>query len=134
VLGALSAYTQAGRAIYDLNKGVYRVRELSREPLPMDRLRFSSEREAQASKWVEAGAVSSKAQASSDGNTRLSGTVRDGRRAFEASLVVDRDQRLVDASCDCNFFTQNKLYKGPCEHILAVRLGRDHKWSFNYFL
>lgn len=134
VLGALSAYTQAGRAIYDLNKGVYRARELSREPLPMDRLRFSSKREEQAAKWVEAGAVSSKAQATTDGSTRLSGTVRDGRHSFEASLVVDRDQRLVDASCDCNFFTQNKLYKGPCEHILAVRLGRDHKWSFNYFL
>jgi hypothetical protein len=134
VLAALSAYTQAGRAIYDLNKGVFRVRELSREPLPMERLRFSSEREETAAKWVEAGAVSSKAQATTDGNTRLHGTVRDGRRAFEASLVVDRDQRLVDASCDCNFFAQNKLYKGPCEHILAIRLGRDHKWSFNYFL
>ena len=29
VLGALSAYTQAGRVIYDLNKQVYRIRELS---------------------------------------------------------------------------------------------------------
>ena len=134
VLGALSAYTQAGRAIYDLNKGVYRVRELSREPLPMERLRFSSEREEKATKWVEAGAVSSKTQAGAEGTIRLTGTVRDGRRAFEASLVVDRDQRMIEASCDCNFFKQNKLYKGPCEHILAVRLGRDHKWSFNYFL
>jgi hypothetical protein len=134
VLGALSAYTQAGRAIYDLNKGVYRVRELSRDPLPMDRLRFSSEREEKASKWVEVGAVSSKAQAAAEGSTRLIGTVRDGRHSFEASLVVDADQRMIEASCDCNFFKQNKLYKGPCEHILAVRLGRDHKWSFNYFL
>jgi hypothetical protein len=134
VLGALSAYTQAGRAIYDLNKGVYRVRELSREPLPMDRLRFSSEREEKASRWVEAGAVSSKAQAAAEGTTRLTGKVRDGRRSFEASLVVDGDQRLVEATCECNFFKQNKLYKGPCEHILAVRMGRDHKWSFNYFL
>jgi hypothetical protein len=134
VLGALSAYTQAGRAIYDLNKGVYRVRELSREPLPMDRLRFSSEREEKASRWVEAGAVSSKAQAAAEGTTRLSGKVRDGRRAFEASLVVDGDQRLVEATCDCNFFKQNKLYKGPCAHILAVRMGREHKWAFNYFL
>jgi hypothetical protein len=134
VLGALSAYTQAGRAVYDLNKGVYRVRELSREPLPMDRLRFSSDREEKAAKWVEAGAVRSTAQATAQGSTRLSGTVRDGRHSFEASLVIDGDQRLVDASCDCNFFTQNKLYKGPCEHILAVRLGREHKWSFNYFL
>ena len=38
VLGALSAYTQAGRAIYDLDKGVYRVRELSRDPLPFEQI------------------------------------------------------------------------------------------------
>ena len=42
VLGALAAYTQAGRVIYDLAKGVYRVRELSREPLPMTKLRFAN--------------------------------------------------------------------------------------------
>jgi hypothetical protein len=134
VLGALSAYTQAGRAIYDLNKRVYRVRELSREPLPTDRLRFSNEREEKASKWLEAGAVSSKAQATAEGKTRITGTVRDGRRSFDASLVIDSDQRLIEATCECSFFKQNKLYKGPCEHILAVRLGRDHKFSFNYFL
>ena len=134
MLGALSAYTQAGRAIYDLNKGVYRVRELSREPLPVDKLRFSNEREEKASKWVEAGAVTSHAQPAPNGATRISGTVRDGRRSHTASLIVDGDQRLIEAECDCNFFQQNKLYKGPCEHILAVRMGRDHAWSFNYFL
>lgn len=134
VLGALSAYTQAGRTIYDLNKGVYRVRELSREPLPMEKLRFANEREEKADKWLKAGAVKSKAQAAPEGTLRVTGQVRDGRNAFEASLVVDADQRLVEASCDCNFFRQNKLYKGPCEHILALRLGQDHKWSFNYFL
>jgi hypothetical protein len=134
VLGALSAYTQAGRAMFDLHKGVYRVRELSREPLPMDRLRFANEREERASRWVEAGAVRSKTEAAPAGATRLSGTVRDGRHAHSAALVVDGDERLIEATCDCNFFQQNKLYKGPCEHILAVRLGRDHKWSFNYFL
>ena len=52
VLGALSAYTQAGRAIFDLNKGVYRVRELSREPLPMDALRFANLREESATRFV----------------------------------------------------------------------------------
>jgi hypothetical protein len=134
VLGALSAYTQAGRTMFDLNKGVYRVRELSREPLPMDRLRFSSEREAKASQWVESGAVTSTAHATAEGATRLSGKVRDGQRAYEASLLVDADQRLIDASCECSFFKQNKQYKGPCEHVLALRLCHSREWSFNYFL
>ena len=37
VLGALGAWTQAGRAMFDVVKNVYRARELSREPLPMIR-------------------------------------------------------------------------------------------------
>ena len=39
---ALTAYTQAGRVMYDLDKGVFRLRELSRDPLPGRRpaLRF----------------------------------------------------------------------------------------------
>ncbi|KAF0202712.1 MAG: SWIM zinc finger-containing protein, partial [bacterium] len=52
VLGALGAYTQAGRAIYDLNKDVYRVRELSREALPMDKLRFANPREESATSFL----------------------------------------------------------------------------------
>lgn len=133
VLGALSAYTQAGRAIYDINKGVYRVRELTREPLPMDRLRFSNEREAEATRWIEAGRVASKSTQLAAGGVRLAGTVRDGRNSIAVTLVVDSDERLIEATCDCNFFKQNKLHKGPCAHILAVRMGREHKWSFDYF-
>jgi hypothetical protein len=45
VQGALASYTQAGRAIWDLNKQAYRLREFSREPLPMQQLCFSNERE-----------------------------------------------------------------------------------------
>ena len=55
VLGALSAYTQAGRAIWDLSKQVYRVRELTSDPLPMDQLRFENEREREASELAESG-------------------------------------------------------------------------------
>ena len=57
VLGALSAYTQAGRAIFDLNKNVYRVRELSKEPLPMSKLRFDNPREEKANQIVDANGV-----------------------------------------------------------------------------
>ena len=53
---------------------------------------------------------------------RLRGKVKDGSRTYEPELVIDRDQRLASATCTCNFYTQNKLYKGPCEHILALRI------------
>lgn len=123
VLSALSAYTQAGRAMFDMNKGVYRARELSREPLPMDRLRFANEREAQATRFLEAGAVRAEARPSNvDGSLELRGTVREGNRPHTVALRLDGDQRMVHAECTCNFFQQNKLYRGPCEHLLALRL------------
>ncbi|MBN1205451.1 MAG: SWIM zinc finger family protein [Myxococcaceae bacterium] len=123
VLGALGAYTQAGRAIWDLNKGVYRARELSREPLPMEKLRFSNEREEKAARFLEARAVTVQARPSNgDGSLELRGTVREGSKAHSPALRLDGDQRIVFGECTCNFFQQNKLFKGPCEHLLALRL------------
>lgn len=122
VLGALSAWTQAGRAIWDLNKGVYRARELSREPLPVDKLRFSNEREERATRFLDAGAVTLKARPGPDGSVELSGTVMEGVKALHPTLRLDADQRMVFGECTCNFFQQNKLFRGPCEHLLALRL------------
>jgi hypothetical protein len=124
VLGALAAYTQAGRAIYDLNKRVYRVRELSREPLPMDKLRFQNEREEAATRLVvqkKAVQVTS-ATVDSAGVLTLKGTVKDREKSFQPVLTIDADERIIRAECSCNFFQQNKLFKGPCEHMLALRM------------
>ena len=126
VLGALSAYTQAGRAIYDLNKQVYRVRELSNVPLPMDKLRFASDREAQASSFLEQNAV----RVTSDnidtlGTQTLQGEVRHKNQIFLPVVTLDRDLRIVHAECTCNWHQQNKLFKGPCEHILSMRMHSD---------
>ncbi|MBD1907987.1 SWIM zinc finger family protein [Funiculus sociatus GB2-A5] len=123
VLGALSAYTQAGRAIYDLNKQVYRVRELTREPLPMERLRFANEREEKATRFLVYNSVQV-ANVTSDATRAftLQGNVKDKERNYNPSLTVDADERIISAECTCNWHQQNKLYKGPCEHILALRM------------
>jgi len=122
VLGALGTWTQAGRAMYDLAKGVYRVRELARDPLPMDKLRFSNEREEAATRFLVANSVQSAARATGDGGVELTGAVRDRSHTYRASLVIDADARITRAECECNFFQQNKLFKGPCEHMLALRM------------
>jgi hypothetical protein len=123
VLGALSAYTQAGRAIYDLNKQVYRVRELTREPLPMERLRFANEREENATRFLSENAVRVTASSSdAAGAVALQGNVTDRQKTFNPALTVDADERIIQAECTCNWHQQNKLYKGPCEHILALRM------------
>lgn len=123
VLGALGSYTQVGRAIFDLNKGVYRVRELTREPLPMDKLRFANEREESATRFLIAKAVKiTQKELKQNGVLELGGTVKDRDKNISVSLTIDSDQRITNANCSCNYFLMNKLFKGPCEHILALRM------------
>ncbi|MGB0840209.1 MAG: SWIM zinc finger family protein, partial [Chitinophagales bacterium] len=129
VTGALSAYTQAGRVIYDLTNQVYRVRELSQDPLPMSALRFANEREAKANQLVDSGNIGAlQSHVVQDKGLKIVGSIKDKRKTYTAEMVIDRDERMVQAKCDCNFYQQNKLFKGPCEHILATRIAhRKHK-------
>jgi hypothetical protein len=131
VEGALSAYTQAGRVIYDLNQKVYRLRELSRDPLPMDKLRFDNPREELANEFVNKNLVSVTAQNLPEGGLELSGTVKDKTQTYKPTLTIDKDERMTQATCTCYFYNQNKLFKGPCEHILALRIAHNKKnwWS-----
>ncbi|MDO1445505.1 SWIM zinc finger family protein [Rhodocytophaga aerolata] len=131
VEGALAAYTQAGRVIYDLDKKIYRLRELSRDPLPMDKLRFDNPREATATELVNNKRVTVKVEILSDGTTELTGTVKEQNQLLRPSLVIDADERMTQATCTCYFYSQNKLFKGPCEHILALRIAhtKEHWWA-----
>ncbi|RYF62229.1 MAG: SWIM zinc finger family protein, partial [Cytophagaceae bacterium] len=122
VLAALGTYTQAGRAIYDLKQGVYRVRELSQDPLPMDQLRFANPREAEANRFVADGKVSLQASQLPEG-VRLTGSVTSaGNHTYHPELLIDLDERMAKATCDCAYYGQNKLMNGPCEHMLALRI------------
>ncbi len=123
VLGALGAYTQAGRAIYDLNKNVYRVRELSREPLPMDKLRFANPREESATNFLTQNAVKvNVVEQDATGAINVLGNITDKKKNYNTMVAIDKDQRIVRANCECYWHSQNKLFKGPCEHILALRM------------
>lgn len=121
VSGALSAYTQAGRVIYDLNKQVYRLRELSREPLPFDKLRFDNPREEMAAALMQKQGIDFTATQQADGCLQLTGTVKTAVKTYHTQLLIDADEKIRSAGCDCSFYKENKLYKGPCEHMLVVR-------------
>jgi hypothetical protein len=121
VSGALSAYTQAGRVIYDLNRNVYRLRELSREPLPFEKLRFDNPREEMAEELLKTKEITFNSQELADGSTRLTGTVKATRKTYNTQLLIDADEKIRSADCDCSYYIENKLYKGPCEHMLAIR-------------
>jgi hypothetical protein len=119
--GALSAYTQAGRVMYDLNSNLYRLRELSREPLPFDKLRFGNPQEELAAEILNKQEVKFTVQTFADDNIQLTGTVKSKRKTFNPNMIIDGDEKIKTAHCDCSYYVQNKLYKGPCEHMLAMR-------------
>ena len=114
---------QAGRVMFDLNKQVFRARELSREPLPMEQLRFANAREAGATRFIESNAVTlTERRLDTVGNLHLSGRIQLNDKLINPRLTLDRDERLTSADCPCNWHKQNKLYQGPCEHLLALRM------------
>ncbi|MFC3694441.1 SWIM zinc finger family protein [Chenggangzhangella methanolivorans] len=121
VAGALGLYVQAGRAMYDLDKGVYRLRELVRDPLKPGALRFSSEQEEKADRFVAARLVTIGSVDTREGKRVVSGEVMDDGKTHHPRLVIDADDRLSTAACDCWFYGHNKLMRGPCEHMLALR-------------
>ncbi len=118
---ALAAYAQHGRVLYDTEAEVYRLRELSREPLPIDQLRFANPREALAANFVQAGLVEVQPIEARDKHTKISGTVTDNAHARHTEILIDGDQRLFDGHCTCDYYIHHKMYKGPCEHMLALR-------------
>jgi predicted nucleic acid-binding Zn finger protein len=123
VESALTLYTQAGRVIYDLTQQVYRLRELSREPLPLDTLRFSSPLEQQAEALLVAKTLRKTGKdAQADGGILLKGTSSQGKRDVAVALRLDADLRIVDGNCSCDHYIRNRMHKGPCEHMLALRM------------
>jgi len=118
---ALTLWVQAGRAVYDLPTGRYAWRELSREPLPLESLRFASPEEAQALALIHARGVRVGGIVPEGSRLVVTGTVKDRGREYDPRLVLNADQQLQDAHCSCNFYSQNKLRRGPCAHMLALR-------------
>lgn len=129
VLGALAAFTQVGRVIYDINNDSYRIRELSRESLPMEELRFANPREEAATRFVLTNNVTASVYINREGKKALSGSVKDKDKTYQPELLIDTDERAVSGKCTCNFYQQHKLMQGPCEHMLALRIALREKQS-----
>lgn len=120
---SLATFTQAGKVIYDLKNKVYRIRELKRDGIDIDSLRFSSETDKEAYGLMQNGQVSKIQIQNSDLRIIVNGKVD-----REKSMVtIDNDLKIVDGSCSCNYYYSNKMTKGPCAHILALRLAYDRK-------
>ena len=122
---AVEALIQSGRAVYDLQTQSVRWRDLMREPLKMESLRFQSEQESLASALVTEGLVKDAGMESGGEYPFWRAQIADkpyGKsRWLAVSLTLDTDLRIREAQCACDYFFRHQLRRGPCEHILALR-------------
>lgn len=118
---ALGLWVQAGRAVFDLPSGRYAWRELAREPLPLEALRFSSPEEASALALIHQGGARLRTVSPAGQRLVIDGEVRQGPHRYTPQVVLNTDHQWVDGQCQCNFFRQNRLRRGPCAHMLALR-------------
>ena len=91
--------------------------------MPLASLRFSSPQEEKAAGLLAMRKVTPQvSEAVEGGGIRLHGQVQAERRLHAVSLRLDADLRMVDGSCECDHYLRNRLYRGPCEHMLALRM------------
>jgi hypothetical protein len=122
VRAALTAWAQAGRAVFDLAQQRWAWRELLREPLAPDQLRLSSPEEDEAVAIVATQLVQVQDIALAEGFARVRGQVPVKQRMHDTALELSADDALTDARCSCNHYQQFALRRGPCVHMLALRL------------
>ena len=127
----LSFLCQNGRAMFDLNSGVYRHRDLFFRPFNASKVIAEAARRSEetnpearaARKIFEAGDARFTSRRPHNGGYKLTGTVRgtDGERV-RPLLSVDATGQIFEATCTCRRFKTHRMTKGPCEHMLALRL------------
>jgi SWIM zinc finger len=122
---ALFALCRAGRAMYDPTTRQYRNRDLFAEPLDIAALFAPNPRAVAAQRLVDAGKVAlgeitpPERRDDNRRETRAEARVTDGQ-VYDVLVSVDSTGRLRFGRCECPYFQNNLLSRGPCEHLLAV--------------
>lgn len=127
---ALSYLCQAGRAIYDLGAEAFRHRDLFMAPFTEKeaqqavkaKVAESTPQEKRGRAIFEAGQIRITARRPLSSGFKLTGSCKADSGRVRPLLHSDKEGRIIEASCTCKYFKKHKLTKGPCEHILALRL------------
>ena len=122
VHGLMSEHAREGNVIYDLHKGVYRARELSKDGIPLETLRYVSEVEQEAFALEVGGNVTTTDHTRTDTGETLTGHVTDKAQRHQTRLRINEDKQLTEAECSCDKYKAGGLKLGPCRHMLALRM------------
>jgi hypothetical protein len=124
---SLAIFTQAGKVVFDIENQVYRVRELAKDGIDIETLRFSGDTERNGVHLALKGVYSDYQEKSYADHIALSGKFKGHGNTF---VKIDWDDHIIDGACGCSYFYKNGLKKGPCEHIIALRMIRKKKQNY----
>ena len=125
VRSSLFAYANAGYVVYDSNKQLFRARELFKEGPKIENIFEPSPAEKLAQRLIDSGSVQG-FRIQGTNAKKITGYVRDyteSESLMTVTLSLDPDGNLIgnECHCTCKYFTENKLRKGPCEHLIAIK-------------
>jgi hypothetical protein len=137
VKSAVSFMAQDGRAMFDLQTGQPRFRDLFTTPFqPAHALKRavqieSSDPRSEAAKQLHArGDIAIIATRPVPDGYKLSGNCAEhagGSTRVRPQLHIGTQGEIITASCTCAAMLKDGLAKGPCPHVLALRLAHMSK-------
>jgi len=130
LLPLLQQGCQFGYLMYDLVDKVYRYRPLLSEADQTGELQYRNLNEKLAFELVERATAIKQFSHNTIYNkgTELSAqiTVKEDKRDYLSKLLINEEGNVDKAECTCHFYLQNRLTKGPCSHLIALRITFDH--------
>lgn len=102
--------------MFDLDKRLWRCRDMLHDPVDFDAMRFSSPQEQAAGKLI----LNDLVKVESRDSYAAKGTVTDDGRTYQVQITLDEDEWLTDA--DCRFFRHRTkgLRKGTCTGSVEI--------------
>jgi len=127
IIDTLQSYAKEGLVFYDFVKNKYRYRQLFQTEINPFDYRFTNKLEAKARSFVEQNNVQIDSESTLDGHLYIAGTVKDKAIEYQPEIALDDNLRLVSGSCFCHYYASHKLNRGPCEHMLSLRMLMNSK-------
>ncbi|MFT3707794.1 MAG: SWIM zinc finger family protein [Archangium sp.] len=126
LVGSLHHLAQTGQVIFDFASKRYRFREVMPAPLSESVLGPPSpELTAGMRAFRAQGVTFERRELLNNGRQLVIARVRSeggSREGISCEAVFDADGGYSKATCGCDYFRQFRLRKGPCRHLIALKL------------
>lgn len=129
LIGSLHHLAQLGQIIFDFTARQYRWREVMPAPLSESVLGPPSPELTSGLAAFKRGGVSvERRELLSQGRQLVIARVRTEQSTAagtKCEALFDRDGGYSKATCTCDFFHEARLRKGPCRHLIALKLNEN---------